>query len=146
MPTDEEFLAGNVPVIEEFRAHLGVVARLGFPILLLTTTGARTGRRRTTPLGFGIDGSRVFVVASKGGAPHHPAWFHNLRANPSVTVELGTESSQARAVVAADRERDRLFAIIRTSAPGLAEFEVRATRVIPVVVLEGVAAPGATGE
>ena len=87
MPTDEEFLAGNVSVIEEFRAHRGVVAYLGFPILLPTTTGARTGRRRTTPLGFGIDGSRVFVVASKGGAPHDPAWFHNLRANPSITVD-----------------------------------------------------------
>ena len=146
MPTDEEFLAGNVPVIEEFRAHRGAVAHLGFPILLLTTTGARTGRRRTTPLGFGIDGSRVFVVASKGGAPHDPAWFHNLSANPSVTVELGTETYGARAVVAEGQERDRLFAIIRDDAPGLAEFEARAARQIPVVILEGVAAPIATSE
>jgi deazaflavin-dependent oxidoreductase (nitroreductase family) len=146
MPTDEEFLAGNVPVIEEFRAHGGVVAYLGFPILLLTTTGARTGRRRTTPLGFGVDGSRVFVVASKGGAPHHPAWYYNLRSNPSVTVELGSATYEARAVVAEGRERDRLFVIIRASAPSLAEFEARATRVIPVVVLEGVTAPVAADE
>jgi deazaflavin-dependent oxidoreductase (nitroreductase family) len=146
MPTDEEFVAGNLPVIEEFRAHRGVVADLEFPILLLTTTGARTGRRRTTPLGFSLDGSRVFVVASKGGAPHHPAWFHNLSANPSVTVELGSETYEARAVVAEGQERDRLFAIIRANAPGLAKFEEHATRVIPVVVLEGVSAPTATDE
>ncbi len=146
MPTDEEFLAGNLPVIEEFRAHRGVVANLGFPVLLLTTTGARTGRRRTTPLGFGIDESRVFVVASKGGAPHDPAWFHNLTANPSVTVELGGETYEARAVVTEGQERNRLFAIIRDDAPGLAEFEARAARLMPVVVLEGVAAPIATSE
>jgi deazaflavin-dependent oxidoreductase (nitroreductase family) len=138
MPTDEEFLAGNLPVIEEFRAHHGVVAYLGFPILLLTTTGARTGINRTTPLGFGVDGSRVFVVASKGGAPHHPAWFYNLRANPSVTVELGGETFQARAIVAEGHERDRLFEMIKSDAPGLEEFEERTTRLIPVVVLEGV--------
>lgn len=146
MPTDEEFLVGNMPVIEEFRAHDGVVAHLGFPILLLTTTGARTGRRRTTPLGFGIDGSRVFVVASKGGAPHDPAWFHNLKANPSLTVELGSETFEARAVVVEGKERDRLLAIMRGDAPGLAEFEACAARLIPVVVLEGVAAPLATSE
>src|SRR5258708_18487538 len=85
MPTDEESLTSNQNVIEEFRANSGVVSQLGFPVLLLTTTGARTGRRTTTPLGYSNDRDCVFVVASKGGAPTSPTWFHNLRANPSVT-------------------------------------------------------------
>ena len=97
-------------------------------------------------MGFGIDGSRVFVVASKAGAPHDPAWFLNLSANPSVTVEMGGDTFEARAVVAEGQERDRLLAIIRDNAPGLAEFEACASRLIPVVVLEGVAAPIATSE
>src|SRR3954465_11096285 len=89
VPSDEEFLAYNQGVIDEFRAHHGAVSQPPFPVLLLTTTGARTGRRTTVPLGYAVDDGRVFVVASKAGAPQHPAWFHNLRANPSVTVELG---------------------------------------------------------
>jgi deazaflavin-dependent oxidoreductase (nitroreductase family) len=97
VPSDEEFLAYNQVVINEFRANHGVVSQPPFPILLLTTTGARTGRSATVPVGFAVDDSgRVFVVASKAGAPRHPAWFHNLRANPSVTVELGDRSFQAR--------------------------------------------------
>jgi deazaflavin-dependent oxidoreductase (nitroreductase family) len=87
VPSDEEFLAYNQGVISEFRANHGVVSQPPFPILLLTTTGARTGRPVTVPLGFAVDGNgRVFVMASKAGAPRHPAWFHNLRTNPSVTV------------------------------------------------------------
>ena len=143
MPTDEEFLTGNVSVIEEFRANGGVVASLGFPILLLTTTGSRSGRPRTSPLGFGVDGERIFVVASKGGAPSNPAWFHNLRANPSVRVELGRNVYDGRAIVAEGQDRDRLFEIIKAGAPTLAEYEKKSHRVIPVVVLEGVPAPTA---
>src|SRR5215472_11202333 len=113
MPTDEEFLAYNQGVITEFRANHGAVSQPPFPILLLTTTGARTGRPATVPLGYGVDDDgRVFVVASKAGAPRHPAWFHNLRANPAVTVELGDGTFPARAVVTEGEERDRLFAII----------------------------------
>ena len=104
VPSDEEFLAYNQDVISEFRANQGVVSQPPFPILLLTTTGARTGRSATVPLGFAVDDSgRVFVVASKAGSPRHPAWFHNLWANPLVTVELGDRSFQARAVVTAGR-------------------------------------------
>ena len=110
VPSDEEFLAYNQDVIKEFRANHGAVSQPPFPVLLLTTTGARTGRPATVPLGFAVDDNgRVFVVASKAGAPRHPAWFHNLRANPSVTVELGDRSFQARAVVTAGEERDRLY-------------------------------------
>jgi deazaflavin-dependent oxidoreductase (nitroreductase family) len=108
--------------------------------LLLSTTGARTGRRAIVPLGFGVDDNgRVFVVASKAGAPRHPAWFCNLRANPAVTVELGDRTFQARAVVTEGAERDRLYAVITGGA--LSEYEKNTDRVFPVIVLEGVPAP-----
>jgi deazaflavin-dependent oxidoreductase (nitroreductase family) len=98
VPSDEEFRTYNQGVISEFRANHGTVSQPPFPILLLTTNGARTGRQTTVPLGFGVDDKgRVFVVGSKAGAPNHPAWFHNLRANPTVTVELG-DSSWSRAI------------------------------------------------
>ncbi len=117
VPSDEQFLAYNQGVISEFRANYGVVTQPPFPILLLTTTGARTGRSATVPLGFAVDdSSRVFVVASKAGRPRHPAWFHNLRAHPSVTVELGDRSFPARAVVTAGEERDRLYGMV-SAAP-----------------------------
>jgi deazaflavin-dependent oxidoreductase (nitroreductase family) len=139
VPSDEEFLAYNQGVISEFRANHGVVSQPPFPILLLTTTGARTGRPATVPLGFGVDDSgRLFVIASKAGSPKHPAWFHNLRANPSVTVELGDRSFPARAVVTAGEERDRLYAMV---SAGASEYEQNTDRVFPVIVLEGVSAP-----
>jgi deazaflavin-dependent oxidoreductase (nitroreductase family) len=139
VPSDEEFLAYNQTVIDEFRANHGVVSQPPFPILLLTTTGARTGRRTTVPLGFAVDDDgRVFVVASKAGSPRHPAWFHNLRANASVTVELGDQSYPARAVVTSGEERDRLY---RRVAGEDNEYQKNTTRVFPVVVLDGVPAP-----
>jgi deazaflavin-dependent oxidoreductase (nitroreductase family) len=139
VPTDEEFLAYNQGIISDFRANRGVVSQPSFPILLLTTTGARTGRPTTVPLGFAVDDrGRVFVMASKAGAPKHPAWFHNLRANPSVTVELGDQSFAAHAVVTAGEERDRLYGLI---SAGAAEYEQNTDRVFPVIVLEGVTAP-----
>jgi len=141
MPTDEEFLAYNQGIIREFRENGGVVAQLPFPIMLLTTTGARTGRRTTTPVGFGVDGARVYVVGSKGGGPSHPSWFYNLRANPSVTVELAGESYQARAVITEGADRDRLYGLIAAQVPAFGEYEMATDRTFPVVVLEGVPAP-----
>jgi deazaflavin-dependent oxidoreductase (nitroreductase family) len=138
VPSDEEFLAYNQGVISEFRANHGVVSQPPFPILLLTTTGARTGRQTTVPLAFAVDGGRVFVVASRAGSPRHPAWFHNLRANPSVTVELGGGSFPAQAVVTAGEERDRLYGLV---SDGAGQYEKNTDRVFPVVVLEGVPAP-----
>jgi deazaflavin-dependent oxidoreductase (nitroreductase family) len=139
VPSDEEFLAYNQGVISEFRANHGVVSQPPFPILLLTTTGARTGRSATVPLGFAVDDNgRVFVMASKAGAPKHPAWFHNLKANPAVTVELGGRSFQAQAVVTEGEERDRLYGMI---SDGASEYEENTDRVFPVIVLEGVPAP-----
>ncbi|TDV51094.1 nitroreductase/quinone reductase family protein [Actinophytocola oryzae] len=140
MPTDQEFLTYNEGVISEFRANHGKVTQPPFPILLLTTSGARTGRQTTVPLGFGVDDTgRVFVVASKAGAPKHPSWFHNLRADPTVTVELGDNSYEARAVVTAGEERDRLYRLV---SDGTSAYEQNTDRVFPVVVLEGVPAPG----
>lgn len=139
VPSDEEFRTYNQGVISEFRANHGTVSQPPFPILLLTTTGARTGRRTTVPLGYGVDHEgRVFVVASKAGAPQHPAWFHNLRANPTVTVELGDSSHQARAVVTTGEERDRLY---RTVSDGTSAYEQNTDRIFPVIILEGVPAP-----
>ncbi len=140
VPSDEEFLAYNQGVISEFRANGGVVSEPPFPILLLTTTGARTGRPTTVPLAFAVDDQgRVFVIGSKAGSPRHPAWFHNLRANPAVTVELGNEAFQARAVVTSGEERDRLYALVSDGAGG---YEQNTDRVFPVIVLDGVPAPG----
>jgi PPOX class probable F420-dependent enzyme/deazaflavin-dependent oxidoreductase (nitroreductase family) len=139
VPSDEEFLAYNQGVISEFRANHGVVTQPPFPVLLLTTTGARTGRPATVPLGFAVDDQgRVFVMASKAGALRHPSWFHNLQANSSVTVEIGEQSFKARAMVTAGEERDRLYGMI---SDGAAEYEKNTDRVFPVVVLEGVPAP-----
>jgi deazaflavin-dependent oxidoreductase (nitroreductase family) len=139
IPSDEEFRTYNVSVIDDFRAHGGRVSRPPFPILLLTTTGARTGRPATVPLGYSVDlQGRVFVVASKAGAPKHPAWFHNLRAHPEVTVELGEHSYAARAVVTAGEERERLYRLVSN---GASAYEQNTTRVFPVVVLEGVSRP-----
>jgi deazaflavin-dependent oxidoreductase (nitroreductase family) len=144
VPSDGEFLAYNQGVISEFRANHGVVSQPPFPILLLTTTGARTGRPATVPLGFAVDDSgRVFVMASKAGAPSHPAWFHNLRANQSVTVELGDRSFQAHAAVTEGEERERLYGMI---SGGASEYEKNTDRVFPVIVLEGVPAPASYGD
>jgi deazaflavin-dependent oxidoreductase (nitroreductase family) len=139
VPSDEEFRTYNQGVISEFRGSRGTVSQPPFPILLLTTTGARTGRHTTVPLGFRVDDKgRVFVVGSKAGAPKHPSWFHNLRANPSVTVELGYRSYQARAVVTSGEERVRLYRMV---SDGTSAYEQNTSRVFPVIVLEGVPAP-----
>jgi deazaflavin-dependent oxidoreductase (nitroreductase family) len=100
---------------------------------MLTTTGARTGRKHRVPLGaLDIDGHLV-VVASAMGSPKHPAWFHNIRHNPLVTVETGTETFEAMAAIAPDR--DRLFAEIIEREPGFADYQARTTRILPVVAL-----------
>ncbi|MFJ8633794.1 nitroreductase/quinone reductase family protein [Streptomyces sp. NPDC093568] len=131
----------NQQVIEEFRANKGRVGGYfeGARLLLLTTTGARTGRPHTTPVGYLPDGGeRVLVIASAGGAPTHPAWFHNLVANPEVTVESGAFTYEARAVVLEREERDRAFARAVEADPGWAEYQEKTTRVIPVVALHSI--------
>jgi deazaflavin-dependent oxidoreductase (nitroreductase family) len=130
----------NQDLIDEYRANGGRVTGqfAGAPLLLLTTTGAKSGRPRTAPLAYTTDGDRLIVIASKGGAPTHPDWYHNLIANPDVTVELGTETFPARASVPDGEERDRLFAQMAAQRPRFADYQRNTTRRIPVVVLERV--------
>ncbi len=126
-------------IIEQFRANQGRILRgpfAGRTLLLLTTTGARTGRLLTKPLGFTRDGDRYVVIASKGGAPTHPAWYHNLVANPRVMVEVGDQRFEARASVAEGAERERLFAQQAAQIPVFGKYQEMTTRQIPVVVLE----------
>ena len=130
----------NQQVIAEFRANGGQVGGqfAGAPMLLLTTTGARSGQARTSPLVYTTDGDRFVIIASKGGAPTNPDWYHNVRANPEATVEVGTETFQARATVPDGEKRDRLFDQMAAQMPGFAEYQRNTTRRIPVVVLERV--------
>ncbi|MER6091433.1 nitroreductase/quinone reductase family protein [Streptomyces bluensis] len=135
----------NQQVIEEFRANRGRVGGHfeGARLILLTTTGARTGTPHTTPVGFLHDGDgRILVIASAGGSPKHPDWFRNLVAHPRVTVESGAFTYEAEAVVLTGKERDQAFARAVESDPGWAEYQARTDRVIPVVALREIAKGG----
>ena len=124
----------NRSVINEFRANGGHAGDR--PLLLLTTTGARSGRRHTTPLMYLSDGDRLAVFASKGGDPAHPDWYHNLVANPTVTVEVAGDCFESQAIVAEPGERDRLYSLQSERYPNFAEYQQKAKRRIPVVLLE----------
>lgn len=133
------FAAMTAALITDFRANGGQVTSgpfAGRPVLLLTTTGAKSGQPRLAPLVYSRDGDHYVIVASKGGAPTHPAWYQNLLAHPTVTVEVGEGTFQARARVTEGAERDRLFAQRAADSPNFAEYQRRTTRVIPVVVLK----------
>jgi len=127
----------NRQVIEEFRANEGKVGGPleGVLLLLLTTTGAKSGEQRINPLAYHTDGERLVVIATKNGAPTHPDWYHNLVAHPDVSVEVGTESFEARATVVEGAERDELYAKRVAVMPTFAEYQAMTTRTIPVVVL-----------
>lgn len=129
----------NRKVIEEFRANGGKVSGMfeGMPLLLLHHRGAQTGRERVNPVAYQRVGESLAVFASKGGAPTNPGWYHNLRAHPEVTVEVGTETYPVVARVAEGDERERIWETQKAAAPGFAEYERKAGgRQIPVVVLE----------
>jgi deazaflavin-dependent oxidoreductase (nitroreductase family) len=128
----------NNNLVAEFRANGGKVGGMfaNSPLLILTTTGAKSGKQRTSPLVYTTDGDRIVIIASKGGADSHPDWYYNVNANPTVTVELGTESFQATASVVEGEERDRLYNAQAALMPNFAEYEKMTTRKIPVVVLE----------
>jgi len=134
VPDMEEFNRG---VIEEFRANDGKVGGPfeGAPVLLLTTVGAKSRERRTTPVMYLPDGERMIIFASLGGAPNNPAWFHNLVANPSTTVEVGSDTVEVNAVVTSGEERDRLFDQQAALYPQFADYAQKTTRQIPVVAL-----------
>jgi deazaflavin-dependent oxidoreductase (nitroreductase family) len=126
----------NQQVIETFRANKGVV-RGPNKLILLTTTGAKSSQPRTSPVAYSTDGDRLVIAASKGGAPSNPSWYFNLLANPIVTVELGAETFQARASVVTDeQERERLYAHHAELMPGFADYTLKTTRKIPVILLE----------
>lgn len=128
----------NQQIVEEFRANDGKVGGpfAGLPLLLLTTTGAKSGKQTVSPLVCTVDGERLIVYASAAGRPHNPAWYHNVVANPEVTVEFGRERFPARATVTSGAERDRLWADQVAKVPSFGDYERNTTRVIPVVVLE----------
>lgn len=125
----------NQVVITQFRANQGKVDGPN-QLLLLTTTGAKSGEPRTAPLAYSTDGSRLIIVASKAGAPTNPDWYFNLLAHPKVIVEVGSERFEAQATVAQGEERERLYANHAMLMPGFAEYQQKTTRQIPVVILE----------
>jgi deazaflavin-dependent oxidoreductase (nitroreductase family) len=127
----------NKAVVEEFRANSGKVGGnfAARQLLLLHTTGAKSGQTRINPLVYIKDGDRFVVVASKGGAPTNPDWYHNLVANPLVTVEAGIEKFQARATVAEEPERTRLFDQMAATMPGFGDYQLKTTRILPIVLL-----------
>lgn len=106
------------------------------PMLLLEHVGAKSGTRRTSPLAYVSDGDDVILVASKGGYPKHPAWFHNLKANPETTVQIGRERRAVRARVATAAEHERLWPKAVATYSGYADYQKRTQRQIPLVILE----------
>jgi deazaflavin-dependent oxidoreductase (nitroreductase family) len=130
----------NKKVIDEFRSSGGKVGGqfAGAPMIIVTHTGAKSGKTYTSPLVYSKDGDRFVVIASKGGAPTNPSWYHNVVAHPEVTVEIGTERFKARATEAKGAERDRLFAVQAKLMPQFNEYQKKTNRKIPVLVLERV--------
>jgi deazaflavin-dependent oxidoreductase (nitroreductase family) len=124
----------NQVVIDTFRNNGGKVDGPN-SLLLLTTTGARTGQSHTNPVAYSRDGDRLVILASKSGAPTDPDWYRNLVANPVVGVELGTEKFEADATITQGEERERLYAQHAALMPGFADYQRNTTRQIPVVVL-----------
>ncbi len=128
----------NKAIIDEFRANGGKVGGpwTGRTLLLLHTIGAKSGEERVNPVATFRDGDNWVVIASKGGAPTSPDWYHNLVAHPEVTVEVGQEKFKACAVVTKEPERTRLYDKMVSINPGFADYRAKTTRKIPVIVLE----------
>ena len=129
----------NAGIIEEFRANEGRVGGNfeGAPLLLLHTTGAKSGQERVSPMMYqDLGGGPVAVFASKAGAPDNPDWFHNVVANPDVTAEIGTETRPFRARTATGDERERIWTKQKADYPGFADYETKTDREIPVVILD----------
>lgn len=128
----------NKNVIHEFRANEGKVGGPfeGAPVLLLHTTGAKSGLERVNPLMYLQDGDRILVFASKGGFPTHPDWYRNLKANPKTSVEVGTDKFEVQAEEVSGEERDRLYDKQAGLYPQFAEYEKKTSRKIPVMALK----------
>jgi F420H(2)-dependent quinone reductase len=134
MPLPEDMLAHNRRVIADFRANGGVEP--GRHLLLLTTTGARTGEERTSPMMYVPDGDRLLVIASNAGAVRHPNWYRNLVAHPEVTVEVTGDTYPARARVLQGEERERMWAEITRQYRFFVDHQAKISRTIPLVALE----------
>jgi len=128
----------NQKVIEEFRSNAGKVGGqfAGAPMVLLTTKGAKSGKTYVHPLVYTRDGNKYVIIASFAGSPKNPSWYHNLVANPIVTLEIGAEKFQARASIASGAERERLFNQQATLMPVFNDYQKKTARQIPVVVLD----------
>jgi deazaflavin-dependent oxidoreductase (nitroreductase family) len=129
----------NRNLVADLREHHGKATSgpfVGRDVLILTTKGAKSGEIRENPVVYTRDGDMYVIVASKGGAPTNPAWFHNLRMHPEVTLEVGDEKFKARAQVVSDDDYERLYHHHATINPGFQEYRARTTRKIPVIVLE----------
>jgi deazaflavin-dependent oxidoreductase (nitroreductase family) len=138
MPDTETINAFNTSIIDEFRANQGKVGGQfeGANLLLLHTTGAKSGQPRISPLAyFDIDG-KLIIIGSFAGAPKDPAWVHNLRANPAAQVEIGADSFDVTARELPRAERDELFDRVAAAAPGFAEYQSKTSRVIPLFELQ----------
>jgi deazaflavin-dependent oxidoreductase (nitroreductase family) len=130
----------NRGIIDEFRANAGKVGGQfeGAPLLLLHSTGARSGEERINPVVYQADDDRFVIFASKAGAPTNPDWFHNLVASPQTSIEVGDRTVKVVARVAEGDERDRIWSRQKELMPGFADYEAKTTRQIPVVVLDPV--------
>ena len=128
----------NRRIIEEFRANDGKVGGsfAGVPLVILTTTGAKSGQPREIPLAYTEDGDRLVIIASKGGAPSNPDWYYNLKAYPDITVEVPGDTYQARADEVTGDERDRLYDQMAAKMPNFAEYQRQTERKIPLFVIE----------
>ena len=127
----------NEGVIKEFRANEGKVSGwfADKTLLILHNTGARSGQQRVTPLVYRQEGDRIFIFGSKGGSDTHPAWYHNVKANPEVSIEIGTETVEAEAVEINGAERDAIYARQAAVISNFAEYQAGTDRVIPVIEL-----------
>ena len=128
----------NAEVIEEFRANGGTAGGMfeGKPLLLLHNVGAKSGTEFVTPLVYLADGDNWVIFASKGGAPNNPGWYHNLKAQPNVSIEVGDDTVDVTAEEATGEERDRLYSIQEEQQPQFAEYAQKTDRKIPVIVLK----------
>jgi deazaflavin-dependent oxidoreductase (nitroreductase family) len=127
----------NAKVIEEFRANEGRVGGQfdGMPMILIHHIGAKSGIERVNPLAYVADGDRLVIIASKGGAPTNPDWYHNVKAHPRLTVEVGTETFAVDAVELTGDEREAVWATVVARMPGFADYQRKATRLIPLLAL-----------
>ena len=138
MAAKRDWNAENKKIIEQFRANGGLLPRRRpeHQLILLTTTGAKSGLPRINPLNYSTDSDRIVVIASKGGSPTHPDWYHNLVANPEARIEVGREKFPVRARVAEGEERERLFNAQAALMPFFAAYQRKTPRLIPVVIFE----------